>query len=68
VEQALGPAHRDRPALGRLGMGMTPRRDDSGGGVILGGHLQNGHIALVGLNYSFWCRIVWDSVVVNLSL
>ena len=28
----------------------------------------NGHIALAGLNYSFWCRIVWDSVVVNLSL
>jgi hypothetical protein len=27
----------------------------------------NGHIALAGLNYSFWCRIVWDSVV-NLSL
>jgi hypothetical protein len=28
----------------------------------------NGHIALAGLNYSFWCRIVWDSMVVNLLL
>jgi hypothetical protein len=33
--------------------------------VVTGG---NGHIALARLNYSFWCRIVWDSVVVNLSL
>jgi hypothetical protein len=37
---------------------MTPKDHSCG----------NGHTALAGLNYSFWCRIVWDSVMVNLSL
>jgi hypothetical protein len=42
-------------------------RDDSGGSF-LAVTCGNGHIVLAALNYSFWCRIVWDSVVVNLSL
>ena len=42
-------------------------RDDSGGSF-LAVTCGNGHIALAGLINSFWCRIVWDSVIVHLSL
>jgi hypothetical protein len=42
-------------------------RDDSEGSF-LAVTCGNGHIALAGLNQQLWCRIVWDSVVVNLSL
>ena len=38
-------------------------RDDSEGSF-LAVTCGNGDIA--GLNYSFWCRIVWDSVMANL--
>jgi hypothetical protein len=41
-------------------------RDDSGG-LFLAVTCGNGHIVLTALNYSFWCTIVWDSIMVNLS-
>ena len=41
---------------------------DASGGSFLTVTCGNGHIALAGPINSFWCRIVWDSVIVNLSL
>ena len=41
---------------------------DASGGLFLAVTCGNGHTALAGLINSFWCRIVWDSVVVNLSM
>ena len=46
----------------------TKRKRDDSGGSFLAVTCGNGHIALAGLINSFWCRIVWDSVIVHLSL
>jgi hypothetical protein len=38
------------------------------GGSFLAVTCGNSHIVLAALSYSFWCRIVWDSIIVNLLL